>query len=275
MIVSLNKIISLIYYYIIETHHLPKYEQYDSSYGSYGPYACHCGKIYSSYQALTNHKNIKHPHLIDRFPLRVRGRPRKYPPKPKENEFETNKYAEFFDKPGRNFKDGDMVNIDLVVKDVYKNLYESKYCKKFLIRIRKPEENYILNNLLSKVPGSWKKKEEKTCDEIFYEYLIDFKAQTNQKFFTLMLKFVLLYRECFNLIKYRENNYQNRKYMSNILLPEELPDICNEFYNEFLDENDFFGIRNEEERNELVEIIQHFCVWLYKSEYTKSQLSLA
>ena len=204
---------------------------------------------------------------MERLPQKIRGRPRKYPPKSKEDEFITNKYETFFDKPGRGFKDWDFINIDLAVKEVYKSLYESKYAKKFFIRIKKPEDNYILNNLLRKFPASWKQKNEKTCDEIFYEYLNDFKIKTNQKFFLLMLKFILLYRECFNIIKNRNNTEKNKKLVSSFLLPEELPDICNEFYTEFLEKNDFFGIKDEHERNEIVEIIQHFCIWLYKSEY--------
>jgi len=57
--------------------------------------------------------------------------------------------------------------------------------------------------------------------------------------------------------------------------PEEFPDLCNEFYCEFLDGNDFFGIEDENDRNEIIEIIQHFCFWLYKNDFTKSRLSLA
>ena len=37
----------------------------------------------------------------------------------------------------------------------------------------------------------------------------------------------------------------------------------------------FFGITEEKEKNELIEIIQHFCIWLFRNEYTKSKLSLA
>ncbi len=62
--------------------------------------------------------------------------------------------------------------------------------------------------------------------------------------------------------------------MSNTLPPEGLPDLCNEFYGEFMEPNNFFGIY-ESEKNEIVEIIQHFCIWLFKNEYTKSKLSLA
>jgi hypothetical protein len=27
--------------------------------------------------------------------------------------------------------------------------------------------------------------------------------------------------------------------------------------------------------NEILDLIQHFCIWLFKNEYTKSKLSLA
>ena len=62
--------------------------------------------------------------------------------------------------------------------------------------------------------------------------------------------------------------------MTDHILPEGLPDLCNEFYGEFMDPNNFFGL-DELDKNEIIEIIQHFCIWLFKSEYTKSKLSLA
>ena len=51
--------------------------------------------------------------------------------------------------------------------------------------------------------------------------------------------------------------------------------LCNEFYGEFMEKNNFFGIYEPQDRNEIIEIIQHFCIWLFKNEYTKSKLSLA
>ena len=35
------------------------------------------------------------------------------------------------------------------------------------------------------------------------------------------------------------------------------------------------GYTSDNERNEIIEMIQHFCIWLFKNEYTKSKLSLA
>lgn len=270
MIVSIYNIIYLIQllYYIIELQRRSRYETDGRV------YTCLCGKSFLSFQALSNHKRVKHPNLKELFPQRARGRPRKNPPK-QNDDFETTKYGTFFEKNGRNFRDGKNVNIDSASNEAFKFLYESYYRNRLFCKVKKLEENYILNNLISKVPASWKPKNEKNCDEIFYEYLNTFKDQTNHQYFLLLLKFVLLFRECFNIIKNKDVSKENKKIVTNSLLPEELPDICNEFFADFLEPNDYFGIRDENERNEIVEIVQHFCVWLFKSEYTKSKLSLA
>ena len=40
--------------------------------------------------------------------------------------------------------------------------------------------------------------------------------------------------------------------------------------------NNFFEIEDQDDKNEIIiEIIQHFCIWLFKNEYIKSKLSLA
>ena len=42
-----------------------------------------------------------------------------------------------------------------------------------------------------------------------------------------------------------------------------------------MEPNNFFNLNNENEMNEILDLIQHFCIWLFKNEYTKSKLSLA
>ena len=56
---------------------------------------------------------------------------------------------------------------------------------------------------------------------------------------------------------------------------ETIPDFCNDFYQSFLasEENDFFGMKSNE-KVEILEIIQHFCIWLRLNKYTKSRLYL-
>ena len=154
-----------------------------------------------------------------------------------------------------------------------------------------------------------KEKKLKNCNEIFYEYLQTFKSKTNENYFILMVKFILLFYECFNLNKSKEKkvaniinsnnivkneenkneenkneenkneenkNEENKKIdYSNLSNAELLPELCNEFYSEFMEPNNFFNLNNENEMNEILDLIQHFCIWLFKNEYTKSKLSLA
>ena len=51
---------------------------------------------------------------------------------------------------------------------------------------------------------------------------------------------------------------------------ENLPDICNDFYIEFMEPKNFFGLN----QNELIEVIQHYCFWLYSNKYTQAHLFL-
>ena len=52
------------------------------------------------------------------------------------------------------------------------------------------------------------------------------------------------------------------------------PEMCNEFAVEYLDNNDYFGITADDDKNELIEMIQHFCFWIFKKGYTQCRLTL-
>ena len=209
---------------------------------------------------------------MEGLPKRGRGRPRKYPPKT-AGDFETTKYDVFFTLNNREPEEG--VNIDIVslVQEVFDFLYRGQYANKLFSSPKSYKENSILNNLANNEEFSKKSKNEKTCDEVFYEYLATFKNKTNRKFFSLLIKFVLLFRECYDISKNRD--LEEKKAVTDTISPEGLPDLCNEFYGEFMEPNNFFGIYEPNEKSEIIEIIQHFCIWLFKNEYTKSKLSLA
>ena len=209
---------------------------------------------------------------MEGLPKRGRGRPRKYPPK-NAGDFETTKYDVFFTLNNREPEEG--VNIDIIplVQEVFEFLYGGQYANKLFSTPTSYKENSILNNLANNAEFSKKNKNEKSCDEVFYEYLATFKNKTNRKFFSLLIKFVLLFRECYDVSKNRDN--VEKKAVTDTISPEGLPDLCNEFYGEFMEPNNFFGIYEPNEKSEIIEIIQHFCIWLFKNEYTKSKLSLA
>ena len=211
---------------------------------------------------------------MEGIPQRGRGRPRKYPPKT-NGDFETTKFDIFFTINDRGTEEGKEFDMKTVVEDVFKFIYQGINSDKLFSKPSNYTENPILNNLVNQSPVSTLPKNQRCCDEVFYEYLFIFKNKANQKFFSLMLKFILLFRECYDVSKNKENKDENRKAITNTLPPEGLPDLCNEFYGEFLEPNNFFGICDDREKNEIIEIIQHFCIWLFKNEYTKSKLSLA
>ena len=160
-----------------------------------------------------------------------------------------------------------------MVNQVFDFLYKGQNADKLFSHPTTWEENPILKNLNDNAPVTDKPKTQRTCDEVFYEYLHNFKDKTNETYFTLLIKFVLLFRESYDISKNKDSK-DEKKAVTDHVPPEGLPDLCNEFYGEFMDPNNFFGL-DENDKNEIIEIIQHFCIWLFKNEYTKSKLSLA
>ena len=250
-------------------------------------YSCECGKAYLSQPALNNHKKTKHPELNATGEKRGRGRPRKYLPN-FPGDFETNKYDSFFNNPNRKKDETKKWELSTVLHNVFAALFQGEYKDKLFSHPDKIEDNVLLNNLLSGESNSKNlDKKDRKCDDVFYEYLMIAQKETNEEYFTLVVKFILLFRECFNFNKKKKeegnegnNNGSSCNAKANdeatvTTLPETLPELCNEFYTDFMESNQFFGVNSDEEKNEIIEIIQHFCIWLFKSEYTKSKLSLA
>ena len=193
-------------------------------------------------------------------------------------DFENTKYSNFFSQPKRKAEEGKNLDNDIpnLVQKVFDDLYKGNFKDKLFSSPKSVEEEPILNSLLKKAELEDKnQKSEKTCNEVFYEYLKTFKDMVNDKYFILITKFVLLFRECFDLNKNKDKTEEERVNLVGTLTPEGLPDLCNEFYGEFLINNEFFGIDDKDDREEIIELIQHFCIWLFKNEYTKSKLSLA
>ena len=190
------------------------------------------------------------------------------------NNFESTKYEIFFNNSPRCPEEGKTINTPEVIEEVFKLIYKGSHMDKLFSHPQSSGENPILNNLINDTPISDKPKNTKSCDEVFYEYLKTFKEKTNEKYFALLIKFVLLFRECYDNSKTKDSKEEEKKAVTDHVSPEGLPDLCNEFYGEFMEPNNFFDL-DENDRNEIIEIIQHFCIWLFKNEYTKSKLSLA
>ena len=222
---------------------------------------------------MNNHKKTKHPELLAGLPIRGRGRPRKYPVN-KTDDFENSKYDKFFNNNQRSAGENKKIDVKKIVNEIFDFLYKGKYADKLFSKPNNFEENLVLKNLYEEAPLPNKEKNLKNCNEVFYEYLHIFKEKTNETYFKLLLKFILLFRECYDLSKNKDKPLEEKKSVMDSSTPENLPDLCNEFYGEFMEPNNFFDL-TEDEKNEIIEIIQHFCIWLFKNDYTKSKLSLA
>ena len=231
-------------------------------------YECEeCGKKYLSQAAVNNHKKTKHPDKIDpNEEKRGRGRPRKnfgvF-----NNDPDTAKFENFYTKE-RKKNENEPIEIVDVVNSVFTDIFMI-FAEKTVSHPKVYSENALLNTLYNELP-LLKKKAERTIDDVFYEYMLFSNALGNKKIFTLQLKCLLLLREYINKINQAENSeeYTTKNFC------DEIPNMLNGFVSDFLEPNSYFGL-NEDDKKEIIEIIQHIAYWLLKYDYTKYKLKLA
>lgn len=189
-------------------------------------------------------------------------------------ESETIKLENFFSNSNRKKIDAEDININDQIKAAFEDIFV-KYASSCYMQLQHYTENPLLQMLLYEKTITTAKA-ERNADEIFYEYLTIVKDSTNKSYFSLVLKFILLFRECLNLsMSKKEVPYEDKKEFSQYGNTESLPELCNEFVADFLEPSNYFGIESESDRCELIELIQHFCYWLFKNDYTKSKLTLS
>ena len=245
-----------------------------------------CDKCYLSGPALTTHRKTKHGYG-NNGEKRARGRPRKdclnenIPNNPQ------NKFIYFFNEEHRKALDDKIINIDIIKNDlriifkqIQKELFPEidnveKYTFYQLIvdNWEKEKPNLVEEcfNAISKIEDPLNKIQSYNLDGILFFYLREFYKNTSLEYFWFMIKFIVLLRECINkskanLVKKEEQN----KLYSQIYNSENVPEICNEFILEFMEPYDYFGLN----KDELIEIIQHFCYWLNIKQYTQLHISL-
>ena len=245
-----------------------------------------CDKCYLSGPALTTHRKTKHGYG-NNGEKRARGRPRKdclienIPNNPQ------NKFMYFFNEDHRKVFDDNIINIDIVKNDL-RIIF--KQCHQEIFKEIDSVENYSFYQLIT---DNWEKEEPNlvqecfiainrideplnkiqsyNIDSIFFFYLKEHSKNVNLEYFWFMIKFIVLFRECIN--KLRDNlvkkDEQNKAY-SEIYNCENVPEMCNDFMLEFMEPYDYFGLN----KDELIELIQHFCYWLNLKQYTQLHLSL-
>lgn len=245
---------------------------------------CECGRSYLSALALSNHKKSKHEsnqiENSDEELKRKRGRPKKCS-EPENSNYEEINYKMFFEKDNRGRSRNENFKI--------KNIIDPVFIETFLFIPNNAQFRNIfkLTNVnehpLYKLIKYNQTNNLKTCDGIFNKYLEEVSKQANENYSRFVIKIILLFRECINL--YRNVELENSILILNEPVPEgitdftqfydaeQIPELCNEFLTDFLETNEYFGIKPEYIK-EVVPLIQHFCFWLYQNNFTSSRLSI-
>ena len=239
-----------------------------------------CGKSYLSAPALFNHRKSKH-NYVQEGERKGRGRPRKDPLLSNSINQNKKKYETFFDNDLRKIKvnnDNEVINLDTLkqnLSDVFRQ------CKDIIFPNIANVENYSFYIFLNE---NWNKEKldgYEECrssikndniiqypplDGVFYYYLKEVISKTNKEYFS--------FREYINKAKNNliDQNYvtEKKKLYTQIYSAESIPDMCNDYFIDFMEPNNYFGLHS----NELIELIQHFCYWLVTKNYTQSNLTL-
>lgn len=127
------------------------------------------------------------------------------------------------------------------------------------------DSNNNLLSLLKEYKPITKPLEERKTDDVIYEYLLQTKHLTNEKYYELIIKVLLLLREYYN----QTNNDNNYSIYQSI---DQLPLIANSFLDDYLLSKNYFGF-SESDQAEIPEIVLNFSLWIHENGYSSYVLS--
>ncbi len=239
-----------------------------------------CTKTYLSKAALRNHMFIKHSDLVASKNIKKlkAGRPRQ-----KSDDaysYMVNKYAKFWGIQKRK-KDNNnsLINIEKIIKLVYDDLF-IKY--KLLLNFNDNIKTYkdhplfklFINNMNININNNVNNSYI-SYDLALKSYIDDIKEKTNEIYFIFIIKFLVLFRDCFNSSKNIRTipNIKNGIERSTILSAEQVPELANEFFTDYLAKKNFFEYSlNLNDLTEMTELMQHLCYFLYIKNFTSLRL---
>ena len=259
-----------------------------------------CDKCYLSGPALTTHRKTKHGYELNND-KKIRGRPRKDNVQENPTTTSQNKYNSFFKNDTRKPQsldqtmNDDLNNLEIIKKfltdafrhcctehpeisEKYGNIEQYPLYKLVIDNWGKevPEiehESYLDDSRNKNKNEPLKKIKQPNVDSLFYLYLKEFSTKTNKDYFWFIVKFIVLFREGINILKKdmvtEEVINGDKTEFTQIYNAEEIPEVCNDFFLDFMEPKRFFGLNKEE----LIELIQHFCFWLYTNMYCPSHLT--
>ena len=257
-----------------------------------------CDKCYLSAPALMTHRKTKHGYEFNND-KKIRGRPRKDLASENPTIVSQNKYNSFFKNDTRKPPSLDQtindktITLDIIQQFItdafrhcqtehttkYENIEQYPIYKLVIDNWNKEtpdleQESYLDESRTKNKSDPLKKIKSPCVDNLFYLYLREFSKKTNKDYFWFMVKFVVLFRESINVQKKDmvtdDIITANKTEFTQLFNGEEISELCNDFFLDFMEPNKFFGLNKEE----LIELIQHFCFWLYTNMYSSSHLTL-
>lgn len=222
-----------------------------------------CGKTYLSRPALSQHIKTKHEDRLGEY-KRGRGRPRKCETDLNAN-LTLNKFNEFYSRSICLKNNEESYDYKELIQQAVTELLEK------FPEVLNPSKIEIKDHPLLSTEIKTSETESKNVfyDESIIRYLQEASTKVNKEYFLFMVKFCFLFRESFNIIKKAEFPTLEKEF-STSNPAEEVPDKCNDFISGLMENNNYFEL----DSNEVIEIIQHFCRWLYEKNFTTSVLSL-
>lgn len=251
-----------------------------------------CDKCYLSGPALVIHRKNKHGYNTENE-KKSRGRPKKEEQQEATYQNAQVKFNEFlhFDTRKKKEDNNETINLE-VMKENMNNIF--RQCNNLFNNINGidnyPFYKLIINNwdktqydfpsecfsenVRNENSNNLNKTNSPPLEQIFFLYLKELSTKTNKEYFWFVNKFIVLLREFINSFKKEqvreELKTENEKEYSQLFSADGIPESCNDFFLEFMQPNQYYGL-NE---NELIELAQHFCFWLYYNKYTHSYLTL-
>ena len=239
-----------------------------------------CGKSYLSYPALYTH--CKQKHNTCNSSGRGRGRPKKdngesFSERLKYNPLDASYFLKDNRKGTTNQEDFEKSIFDAFNILYSENNYERNLSKDMNNYNNINQHPFLREFLLDKHDVNIKIDDEKEiCDKVFMDYLNKMSLHVNPVYFTKLIIFVTLFREFVNITEAKKKNKDihsnnNNIEYTNINCAEDVPDLSNEFINEFLDtDKNLFDFNKEDS----IDLTQNLCHWMYENNFTSSKLTL-
>ena len=251
-----------------------------------------CDKCYLSGPALVIHRKNKHGYNTDNE-KKSRGRPKKEEQQEATYQNAQIKYNEFlnYETRKKNIENNEIIGLDILKENMNKifrqcyNLFNNindidnyPFYKLIINNWDKNQYDFpnecFSENARNENSGNLNKINSPPLEQIFFLYLKELSSKTNKEYFWFVNKFIVLLREFINSFKKEqvrdEFKTENQKEYSQLFSADGIPESCNDFFLEFMQPNQYYGL-NE---NELIDLAQHFCFWLYYNKYTHSYLTL-